>query len=30
LDLRRLDGRHDLGLLCALPIGRGLATRRTL
>ena len=29
LDLRRLDGRHDLGLLCALPIGRGLATRRT-
>jgi hypothetical protein len=28
LDLRRLDGRHDLGLLCALPVGRGLATRR--
>jgi hypothetical protein len=28
LDLRRLDGRHDVGLLCALPIGRGLATRR--
>jgi hypothetical protein len=28
-DLRRLDGRHDLGLLCTLPIGRGVATRRT-
>lgn len=28
LDLRRLDGRHDLGVLCSLPIGRGLATRR--
>jgi hypothetical protein len=28
LDLRRLDGRHDVGLLCALPIGRSLATRR--
>ena len=22
-----LDGRHDLGLVCALPLGRGLATR---
>ena len=30
LDLRRLDGRHDLGLLCALPIGRGAAVRRPL
>jgi hypothetical protein len=28
LELRPLDGRHDLGLLCALPIGRGLAPRR--
>jgi len=28
LDLRRLDGRHDLGLLCALPIGRGVTARR--
>jgi hypothetical protein len=28
LDLRRLDGRHDQGLLCALPVGRGLAERR--
>ena len=27
LDLRALDGRHDLGLVCALPLGRGLATR---
>jgi hypothetical protein len=30
LDLRRLDGRHDLGLLCALPIGRGVAAGRSL
>lgn len=28
LDLRRLDGRHDVGLLCALPIGRGMKPRR--
>lgn len=28
LELRPLDGRHDLGLLCALPLGRGLARRR--
>jgi hypothetical protein len=28
LELRPLDGRHDLGLLCALPVGRGLAPRR--
>jgi hypothetical protein len=28
LELRRLDGRHDLALACALPMGRGLATRR--
>ena len=28
LELRRLDGRHDSGLLCALPVGRGVAARR--
>ncbi len=28
LELRRLDGRHDLALACALPIGRGIAARR--
>ena len=28
LELRRLDGRHDLALACMLPIGRGLAPRR--
>ncbi|MDP9335449.1 MAG: hypothetical protein M3Q30_19380 [Actinomycetota bacterium] len=28
LELRRLDGRHDLALACALPIGRGIAPRR--
>lgn len=29
LELRPLDGRHDLGLVCSLPLGRGLASRRT-
>ena len=28
LELRRLDGRHDLALACVLPMGRGLAPRR--
>jgi hypothetical protein len=28
LELRRLDGRHDLALACALPVGRGVAARR--
>lgn len=28
LELRALDGRHDLGVVCALPVGRGLARRR--
>lgn len=28
VELRRLDGRHDTGLLCALPVGRGVAPRR--
>jgi hypothetical protein len=28
LEVRRLDGRHDLALACALPIGRGVAPRR--
>lgn len=28
LELRALDGRHELGLVCALPLGRGLAYRR--
>lgn len=27
LDLRALDARHDLGLVCALPVARGLARR---
>ena len=27
LELRALDGRHDLGIVCALPLGRGLAER---
>lgn len=30
LELRRLDGRHDLALACALPVGRGVAPRRFL
>jgi hypothetical protein len=29
LELRPLDGRHDLAVACTLPIGRGLAPRRT-
>jgi hypothetical protein len=28
LELRALDGRHDLGFVCSLPVGRGLAPRR--
>ncbi|MEO8698277.1 MAG: SCO6880 family protein [Acidimicrobiales bacterium] len=28
LELRRLDGRHDLALALMLPVGRGLATKR--
>ena len=28
LELRALHGRHDLGVVCALPVGRGLAERR--
>jgi len=28
LELRALDGRHDLGLVCSLPVGRGIAPRR--
>jgi len=28
LELLALDGRHDLGVVCALPLGRGLARRR--
>lgn len=28
LELRRLDGRHDLALACVLPMGRGIAPRR--
>jgi hypothetical protein len=28
LELRALEGRHDLGIVCALPVGRGIATRR--
>jgi len=28
IELRRLDGRHDLALACMLPIGRGVAKRR--
>jgi hypothetical protein len=27
MELRSLDGRHDLALACTLPIGRGLAPR---
>jgi len=27
LELRPLDGRHDLGFVCSLPVGRGLAPR---
>lgn len=27
LELRSLDARHDLGLVCALPVSRGLARR---
>jgi hypothetical protein len=30
VELRRLDGRHDLALACMLPIGRGVAGRRGL
>ena len=30
LEIRALDGRHDIGFVCALPIGRGLAARRGL
>ncbi len=28
LELRRLDGQHDLALACCLPVGRGVAPRR--
>ncbi len=28
LELRALDGRHELGVVCALPVGRGLSRRR--
>lgn len=28
LELRQLDGRHDRGFLCTLPVGRGVTTRR--
>lgn len=28
LELRSLEGRHDLGVICALPVGRGIAPRR--
>ena len=28
VELRRLDGRHDLAVTCALPIGRGIEPRR--
>lgn len=30
IELRALDGQHDLGLVCALPLGRGLIDRRGL
>ena len=30
LDLRPLDGQHDLGLVTALPVGRGLLPRGLL
>lgn len=29
LELRPVNGQHDLGFVCALPLGRGLTTRRT-
>ena len=29
LELRPVHGQHDHGFVCALPLGRGLATRRT-
>jgi len=28
LELRPLDGRHDLAVVCSLPLGRGLAPKR--
>lgn len=28
LEIRALDGRHDLGFVCSLPVGRGLAPKR--
>lgn len=28
LELRPLDGRHDVAFVCGLPVGRGLAKRR--
>jgi hypothetical protein len=28
IELRRLDGRHDLAIACALPVGRGIEPRR--
>ena len=28
LELRPLEARHDLGLVCSLPLGRGLAARK--
>ena len=28
IELRRLDGQHDLALACMLPIGRGIAGKR--
>lgn len=30
LELRALDGRHDLGVVCSLPLGRGLAPKGVL
>jgi hypothetical protein len=30
LELRALDGRHDIAFVCALPVGRGMAPRRQL
>ena len=30
IELRRLDGQHDLALPCCLPIGRGIADKRGL
>ncbi|MBI2169344.1 MAG: hypothetical protein HYU28_07580 [Actinobacteria bacterium] len=29
LDIQALEGRHELGLVCCLPAGRGLARRRS-